>query len=309
VVSSLLCLSVLLVACGGSPRPAHGADKPGGARARDVDPTEIFPADLDLVVRVDVGRMRAGIGPTVADELSKRALGAAGEEEARSAIACAEVVWIATRAADLDAGDRVLVAEGKGCMPELMRSRWEKVASPKRRVLAFDRKGEAPRAGTARILNLGDRAVVFVSPVEVDAVKRVLDAGPDEKRGSPAAEGVVSVDLHARPLPPWLARKYPSIAVILAGLDHVRGSAVLVDEGLRIDAQVLGKTPASAEKAARFFEAMRDSLAASPKFADWMKAARVEKVDRTVAIKLTVPAKALLALLSPGDEGAKPAAP
>ena len=260
-------------------------------------------------MRVDVGRMRAGIGPTATEDLSKRALGGPGDEEVRAAVACAEVVWIATRAADLDAGDRILVAEGKGCMPDLARARWQKAGSPRRRVLAFDRKGEVPRAGTARILNIGDRAVAFVSPVEVNAVTRVLEAGPDDKHGSPAAEGVVSVDLRARPLPPWLARKYPSIASILAGLDHVSGSAALVDDGLRIDAQVLGKTPASAEKAARFFEAMRDSLAASPKFAESMKAARVEQVDRTVALKLTVPAKALLAALSSRDEGPKPAAP
>jgi hypothetical protein len=301
-------LALLLAACGGASKPAAragdaDAPKPGSARAREVDPTDIFPADLDLVVRIDVARMRAGLGPTAADDLGKRALG--DEEEARQAIACAEVVWIATRVADLDAGDHVLVAEGKGCMPDLLRARWEKAASPKKRVLAFDRKGEAPRGGTARILNLGDRAVAFVSPVEVDAVSRVLGAGPDDARGSPAAEGVVSVDLRARPLPPWLAKKYPSIGAIIAGVDHVRGSAVLADDGLRVDAQVLAKTDAGAGKATRFLEALRDSLAASPKLAGWLKEARVEQAGRTVAVKLTVPAKALLSLLS-RDEPAPP---
>src|SRR6202012_2912717 len=92
------------------------------------------------------------------------------------------------------------------------------------------------------------------------AVKRVLDVGPDEKRGSPSAEGLVSVDLRARPLPPALAKRYPSIAGLLSGIERIKGSAVLVDDGLRVDAQVLGKAAPGAERAAKFLEAMRASL-------------------------------------------------
>src|SRR5262245_35428931 len=58
---------------------------------KDVEPTDLFPADLDLVVRIDLARMRAGLGPSVARELAARALAeSGGEEEVRSALACAE---------------------------------------------------------------------------------------------------------------------------------------------------------------------------------------------------------------------------
>ncbi|MFT3769496.1 MAG: hypothetical protein QM820_29005 [Minicystis sp.] len=251
------------------------------------------------MVRLDLSRMRAALGPTAADELSRRALQGTAESELAEAFGCAEVVWIATRAAEIETGDRVTVIEGKSCMPELAISRWEKVRSGNARVAIFDRKGEAPRAGTARIMNLGNRATVFVSPVELDSVKRVLDTGPDEKRGNPRAEGVVSVDLRPRPLPPGLASKYPSIAAVLAGIERVRGSAVLVDEGLKVDAEVIGVTPKGAEKATRFLEGLRDSLKES-RFGEAVKGAKIEMVEKSVGVKVVVPAKLLVAAMTGG---------
>jgi hypothetical protein len=296
-----LSFGAYLAACGGAPKPPNERIFPGGARIdRDIDPAEVLPADLDLVVRIDLQRMRDGLGPTATEVLSKRALAqTAGERELAEALSCAEAVWIATRAAEVETGDRVVVIEGKACVPELARSRWEKVRSGNRRVAIFDRKGEAPRSGTARIMNLGDRATVFVSPVELDSIKRVLDSGPDDKRGNPRAEGLVSIDLRPRPLPPGLAKRYPSIAAVLAGIERVRGSAVLVDEGLSVDVQVLGVTPPGAEKAARFLEGVRDSLKES-RFGDAAKGAKVEVVEKTVAVKVVVPAKLLIAALTGG---------
>src|SRR5262245_33333909 len=90
-----LALALLAAACGGAQEPAKGRLLPGGPRfERDLDPSEVFPADLDLVIRVDVGRMRAALGPTGAEALSKRALSSSGERELVEALGCAEVVWI-----------------------------------------------------------------------------------------------------------------------------------------------------------------------------------------------------------------------
>jgi hypothetical protein len=112
----------------------------------------------------------------------------------------------------------------------------------------------------------------------------------------------VSVDLRARALPPGLAKRYPAIAAVLGGIERIKGSAVLGDEGLKIDAQVLGKAAAGADKAAKFLEAMRDSLAEG-RFAEAAKGARIERVERTVQVKLTVPAKALLSAMSGEEKG------
>jgi hypothetical protein len=300
-----LALACLLVACSSAPaKPAADARaKLGGVRFdRDLDPSELLPADLDLVVRLDMARMRAGLGPAAVEELSRRAFEGGAEPELREALGCAEVVWIALHAADIESGDRVIVIEGRSCMPELAASRWERVRSGNGRLRIFDRKDTAPRTGTARIMNLGNKATAFVSPVELDAVKRVLDDGPDDKRGNPVAEGVVSVDLRPRPLPPRLAKKYPSIDAVLAGIERVRATATLVDEGLRIDAEVIGKGAESATKSAKFLEGLRGSLSGSAKFGDAAQKARVESIEKVVQVKVVVPAKALVAALSGGEK-------
>jgi hypothetical protein len=134
--------------------------------------------------------------------------------------------------------------------------------------------------------------------VELDAVKRVMDEGPDAKRGAPAAEGLVSFDQRAGRLPPSLEKKYPSIAAVLAGVERVRGSAVLVDEGLKVEAQVVGVNAARAERVARFLEALRDTLAKSARFAGVAKEARVEQVEKIVHVHVAVPAKVLLGVLT-----------
>jgi hypothetical protein len=293
-----LALALVVSGCASSEKGAQSA-----VVDRDVEPTDVFPADLDLVVRIDLGRMREGIGPAATAELAKRALQGDGgvNDELREALACAEVVWLAAHAAEIGTGDRVIAIEGKSCMPELASARWERTRSHNKRVRIFDRRSDAHRAGTARIMNLGNKTTVFVSPVELDAVKRVLADGPDPKRGNPTAEGVVSLDLRARPLAPGLAKKYPSIAAVLGGIDRVRGSAKLGDEGLAIDVEVLGKTAAGAAATSRFLEALRDSLAQGSRFGDATRGARVELVERTVQVKLTVPPKVVLGLLSGGE--------
>ena len=87
-------------------------------------------------------------------------------------------------------------------------------------------------------MTIGDRALVLVSPVEVGSVARVLRQGPDERRGDPAAEGIVSLDLRAGRLPPHLERRFPSIGAIIAGALAVL--VALVSNGFTAALIVLG---------------------------------------------------------------------
>jgi hypothetical protein len=293
--------ALLVVSCGAK---AQGPKErpPGPVLSRTLDPAELIPADLDLTVRIDVARMRSGIGPLAASGMEARALQRAGDDVLKDAIRCADVIWLGARLGELDAGDHVVAVEGKDCSPDLDPGRWERAPSANREVAIFDRKGDsAPRSGTARVLTLGRRAAVFISPVERDSVARVLQDGPDPRRGNPAAEGIVSVDLRAGRLPLSLERRFPSIAAIVAGLSRVRGSAVVVDEGLRIDAEILGLTERGADKALRFLTALRDNVA-DPRLTGVMESVRLEQVERTVRVRVLIPARILLALLSGPEE-------
>lgn len=270
-----------------------------------LDPAEIFPADLDLVVRLDVARMRSTIGPAAASALATRAAREAGDDVLRAALACAEVVWLGARTGDLDAGDHVVIVEGPSCAPELDRALWRPEPSRNKSVKIFDRVDPSRRTGTARIVVLGDHTTAFVSPMEVDSVTRILADGPDARRGNPVAEGVVSVDVRAGRLPPSLEQKYPSIAAIVGGLERVRGTAVVVDEGVQLDVQILSPTTKGAEKALRFLSALRDNVE-DIRYALVLRKVQIEQIEGTVRIRLLVPGKFVLALLAGRDEPPAP---
>ncbi|WP_437587529.1 hypothetical protein [Sorangium sp. So ce1000] len=299
---------------GGGGHPARGAASPAGPRVvRRVEPADLLPADLDLVVRVDVARMRAGLGQAASDELARRALDEAPDEALESALQRADVVWLGLRLADLEEGDRVVVLEGRmaGFAPDP--GRWEAAPSAQDvgavdRVAVFGRRGGVAgasvgsRADTARIIALGDRAVALVSAVEVSSVARVLRDGPDARRGDPAAEGIVSLDLRARRLPPYVARRFPSIGALVAGVARVRAVASLHDDGVRLDVELVGVDEAGAARARRFLEVLRDNVE-DVRYAELMKALSIEQVERTVRLRWLFPAPLVLALLSGRSPG------
>ncbi|MDC3955042.1 hypothetical protein [Polyangium jinanense] len=286
---------VFAAACGGEvPAP-----KTASRGKHDLlDPAELFPADLDLVLRVDLGRMRAQLGP-LADALSARVEEESGGEEAlvSQAIARAKVVWIGLRAADAEVGDRVLVVEGEvedvRPDPRLFRLVDPPIADD---VRTWERQGPLGRATTARIHAFAGRMIVFVTPVEVDSVERVLLKGPDDRRRDPAAEGLVSADLRARRLPPSLERRFPSIASIIGGLERARASAVMVGDALRVDAEITAGTGQAAGKAENLLRALREGGQGS-RYAALFEDIRIERVDRAVRVRWDLSSEVLRALL------------
>ena len=305
--SAALLLALAASGCGTSAPAVAGkrAVTPAPALDRRLDPADIFPADLDLVVRLDVARMRSTIGPAAASAMAARAASEAGDDLLRAALACADVVWLGARLGDLDAGDHVVVVEGAACTPDLDPAAWKAQPSRNRTVKVFDRQGPALRTSTARVVVFGEHATAFVSPMEMDSVTRLLDSGPDERRGTPVAEGVVSVDVRAGRLPVALEQKYPSIAAIIAGLSRVRGTAVVVDEGVQLDLQILSPTIRGADKALRFLSALRDNVE-DPRYAAVLRKVSIEQTEGTVRLRLLLPGKAVLALLAAREDAPPP---
>jgi hypothetical protein len=306
--TAMLALSLALSAGCGAEVPAGGAGAmprvPEGPRvARQVDAPDLLPKDLDLVVRVDLARMRSGLGPDATKQLSARAValspGSADQEAIlATALGRAEVVWVGMRLTDVESGDRVVVAEGRlaGLAPEPGGPDWNQQKTAIADVFVYDRATPPPRAGTARIVAVGDRILAFVSPVQVAAVDRVLRNGPDEGRGDPAAEGIFSVDLRARPLPWLLARRFKHIADILEGL---------VDDGAKLEGEIVAKSSESADKAMKFLAILRDNVQ-DPKYVELMSKAKLERVGKRVQLKWEVPARAVLGMVS-GGGGSAPA--
>ncbi len=267
-------------------------------RKEQLDAVELFPADLDLVLRVDLARMRAALGP-MANGLSSR-VGSeidARDELAAKAIERARVAWIGTRLADIETGDRVLVVEGdvEDLRPDP--GIFQLLDPPLSDVIkTFERRGPISRDATARVHLLGARTIVFVSGVEVDGVERILLRGADPGRRDPPADGLLSADLRGRRLPPGLERRFPSIGAIVRGIERARASVTMVDEGLQADVEVMTVSSAASTKLEGFLNALREGGQGS-RYAVLFDGLHVERIERAVRVKWLVPIEMLRRLV------------
>jgi hypothetical protein len=288
-------LALATVACGGAntAKSSHTA-----STKKRFDAIDLFPADLDVVLRVDLARMRASLGP-MTDGLSERVQSEmdARDELASRAIERARVAWIGTRIADIEAGDRVMVIEGdvEDLRPDP--SLFQLLDPPlSDAITTFDRRGPLSRDATARIHLLGGRTMVFVSGVEVDGVERVLLRGADPGRRDPPADGLLSADVRGRRLPAEMERRFPSIGAIVRGVKRARASVTMVDDGLRADVEVATASGAAGSKLESFLKALREGGQGS-RYAALFDGMRVERLEQAVRVTWLVPVETLRPLL------------
>jgi len=302
-VAALASSLVLAVSAGcGQPAGAKAGAKAGARPAQvahRLEAIDLLPRDLDIVVRIDVARLKAGLGPGVAERFAARAAEQGGEGFVSEAIAKADAVWIGMRLADIDAGDRVLVAEGRLGEIHIEPKEWMETtpAATNEGVRIIDRKGITARNGTGRMVVVKDKLYAFISPVEVDATSRLLRDGPDEGRGDPSADGLISVDVRGHRLPPSLEKRYPSIAAVIAGVVRVRGSATLADGGLLVNIDLTAKSAEAAQRVEKFLVTLRDNVS-DPKYAGLMQTVKIERVDTHLHVRTTIPAPMVIAALS-----------
>jgi hypothetical protein len=262
---------------------------------------EVLPKDLDLVVRVDVARMRSHLGPLAAADLPARAVDREGEDLLLGAITKGDVVWVGLRMSDLASGDRVVVVEGPFAGFEPDAALWKRAAQSPNGTRIFDRISERSRTSTARIIGLYDRALAFVTPVEVDSVARILQSGPDNDRSEPSAEGLVSLDLRRCHLPAELEHRFTALAALVGDLERVQATANLDDSGLIVDAELYAVSPEAGARVHTFLDALRSeegggrlSMQVRGAYVGWPK---LEQVDKTVHVGLVVRSELLSSVL------------
>lgn len=243
----LLALSVLGVACGPKPLAAPPS-APAVLSAND-----LIPADLDVVVRFDLGRVKAALGATVLTALSREVLAAAGGAEHTDQLVLdsllgADVVVLGYRPSPLLAPlDRVLALQGS----------FEQLARPPlgfagavdlgADVRYFERKSATAlaRGAVARIYTASSRVRAFVSEAELDAVERVLATGGAERQLSPPEEGTLS--LAARP---WLVTRFGGRGALRDLLDSAKALHAVADlesDGVRLKLALELAKPEQAE--------------------------------------------------------------
>lgn len=295
-----LLLGGLALAGGCSEVPKGGVPaQPEPRLSRRLLPDELVPADLDLVVRVDLERLRRTLGAKLEDELRARY---GGDPHLAQALSRGRAALVAVRAGDLEAGDHVVVIEGDPKGLDRAPEGFEARPSANERVRVYVRSVTAARAETDAIVVLDQRAVAFVSPLETDAVLRVLRDGADELRGRPVAEGLLSADVRPRRLPAQLERKFPSLARLMSQVQRVRARLDVSDDGLRVEAEIIAKSDAAADKVRRFLDVFREG-ASGDGASKLLKKMQLEKLGAVVRATSRLAIEDVAALLDSAPRG------
>jgi hypothetical protein len=237
-----------LVVCVAACAPARlPAPPPGPALS---EPTDALPADLDLVVRVDLGKMRRGMPLTRLTELSHR-VGAA--DLIGRALERADTVWIGLRPETaLGEADNVLVLRGRfvGFDPRPAAPPFSGPRDLGGGWRMYERDVPASRAASARVYARLEDLLVFVSTAEIDSTERAIDK---RQRGTPMIppeRGAVSLAARAAPVRSWLAEHVPTAAAALRRATRIAAHADLSAAGLEAELEIKFESADQAKAAA-----------------------------------------------------------
>jgi len=265
----VLGLSLLLASCR-SPHIGPPPDAPHIAR-----PLSAMPADLDLVLRVDLERIRTTLGAPAMAAISEQALrGLHGADRATDELLLGvlgetDTLYLGLRlAASLDVADSVFVVAGKfpGFEPERVQStpRWQRPLDLGGDLRRFDRASAPSRGAPARFYARADDLIVSVSEAEIDSVERTLEQG----RGMPALEplekGVLSAVARPRGLPSGLFAGSHTLQQLAERARRLELDADLTSAGVDASLALKLEDPSAAEQVGHALGDLRDALQSSP---------------------------------------------
>lgn len=285
-------------------------------------PDGALPNDLDWVVRIDLSRMQAALGPELMRQLRQQADATSGSSDPAhpqgdslsQALRLADTVWVAFRPAErLELTDNVVVMRGKfsGFAPSAS-ERWGAAQDLGADWRRRDQPGELERHAPRRLYLRGNDLLVFVSDAELHSVARQVERGESDPRVSPPERGVVAfagrVHLGA-PLAsrPWVSR-YPQLASLLKDSLNVSGFIDLEAGEARLELDVTytdaGVAKDTLERTKTVLTAMQQL---DPPLSTISRTAKLSQVDAHVVLRWRVPI-ALLQSFMPKPSTPDPAA-
>jgi len=272
-----------LTACG--PRPVP----PPPSAPRVTTAAQLIPADLDVVVRLDMAHMKAALGELTPELLSREVLartsGDSSEEPDElivTSLLDAELVYLGYRPSpELLPLDRVLALQGS--FEPLVRapSGFSAPIDLGADLRYWDKQpGKQPlsRSGAARLYTVGERVRAFVSEAELDSVERALDGRAGPWRLEAPEEGSLSLAVRPR----RLAR------LVRGSLGELLGEAKTLDVVLELASDgaklKLSLITAEPEQAARLASAAQ--LALSRALGERAKRVELDVVGERLSLSL-----------------------
>lgn len=271
------------------------------------EPSDAIPADLDIALRLDLGRIRSVLGESSFELLKQgaQAGGASGDPETESlmkdALARSDTVWLALRPAEKGGlGDSVTILRGRfgGIDPRTAGSGWGLPADLGAGWRRYDRDKVPSRAAPARIYARTDDVLVFVTTAPLDSVERRLEQGAGDAALDPVEKGLLSVDARPRRLGLALLDRAPTVGRLLGQAERLRLTADLEPQGLvaELELELAGKAQARevAESLGELARALRTEKGLVSKVVEGLV---VEAVGSKVILRLKLPPETVAALL------------
>jgi len=265
-----------------------------------VRPLDAMPGDLDLVVRLDLKRIRDTLGNTVMQGITEQAMaGLHGEDRGTDklllgALNQTDTLWVGFRPANgLDGADSVFVLRGQFSKfdPHAAAS-VPPFAPPVDLGAAFrryDRKPPALRSAPARIYTRDDDLIVTLSEAEIDSVERSLEQHRGAPPLEPADQGALSAVARPRVLPSAWFDASPALERLAGHARRLELNADLTSAGVDASLALKFEDAATAKRLGSAITELRDSLSgASGRLAKLATKTEVTSAGEFVTLHLTV---------------------
>lgn len=279
---------------------------PPGPAALDRPETAI-PSELDVVVRVDLGKVRAALGESTLLRLRQRAaerMGGQPEHERMigDLLLASDTVLIAfrpsTQARQLDS---VLVFRGRmhSFAPQsyAIQPAFGGPMDLGRDLRRHDRKSQV-RSQPARVYLASTDTVVLVSEAALDSVERRLERGELDPHLEAPAKGLLAVAARGAALSTWVEDRSVRVAGLLSRADEVLGHADIDAQEVRVEISMKMEDP---ERARLFADALREITEAMTQLSERLeplrRGLRVRSVAQQVVVTLRMPLEELSALV------------
>ena len=272
------------------------------------EPAFAVPADLDLVLRVNVNRLRDVLGggfEAVFDDLLKRT--PAGERDGETGrlllaiLLRANTVWLAARPGlSPELTDNVLIARGPfaGIVPESIGGDppWRRSERLGGGVLRYERPAPELRSSPAVLYLREPDLVVVGSSAEIDALELTIEKGQGGPPLRTKEAGIVALAVRIPLLERRLREKAPTVARLLRGAERLSCAADVRAGHVEVNLELEYGSP---ESAALVAPPLREVFAVLGRSGfDWLRRTQVEAVGPSVTVRWVVAeeeAKRLLA--------------
>jgi hypothetical protein len=294
------CVFGLSFACG---TPQAEAPPPPPAPALG-EPALAMPSDLDLVVRVDMRRLRGALGAgfdTIFEETIARARG--DERDAETGrlllllLSRADTVWLGARPGHSPSlTDNVLVLRGAfgGLVPDAIGGEppWERPERLGGAVLRYGRRTQPMSRAAPAVLYLREPDLaVLGSAAEIDALALTVEEGRGAAPLRAPEAGIVAVSARVPVLGQRLRQRAPTVARLFEGATRVSATCdrKQADFEFGIDLEY-----GTAERVAEVAEPIRQVLAVLARSGfGFLEQARVDAVGASIGIRFALSAAEL----------------